>query len=92
MAAVVAAIEAGLDGSVERSPDGRAGRSGLAKNSAPNARASAVPSSIRARAPTSGLDRSRIACLDSAAEAWGACEGAVPLAGLLDQAMGAVAE
>lgn len=33
-----------------------------------------------------------LACLDAAARAWVACEGTVPLADLLDRAMGALAE
>ncbi|WP_416966863.1 TetR/AcrR family transcriptional regulator [Streptomyces sp. 4F14] len=33
-----------------------------------------------------------LACLDAAARAWVACEGSVPLAVLLDQAMGALTE
>src|SRR5690349_12448410 len=40
----------------------------------------------------SALAAAALACLDAAAAAWVACEGAVPLAVLLDRAMGALTE
>ena len=56
------------------------------------ARRVAAEPGVAADVRASALVASALACLDAAANAWVACEGAVPLAGLLDGAMGALTE